>query len=155
MRRFELRRDFDSSARRRRDPSPVTTRQSWYPGLLIRPSHASIIRLAPFCLATLWAISSSDAALTSTARDTRRRHPPPATSRKSWYPDLLMRPSQAPISRLAELKCCTSLSLPTLLNGNIFTLWARATKRLHSNKRLRVDEGRRRASDNATHAPSP
>jgi hypothetical protein len=118
---FELRRDFDSSlsAGRRRDPSPVTARQSWYPDLLMRPSHASISRLASFLLATLWAISSSDAALTTTARGARRRDPPPATSRKSWYPDLLMRLSQASISRLAELKCCASLCFSRLLNGYI------------------------------------
>jgi hypothetical protein len=32
---------------------------------------------------------------------------------------------------------------------------ARATKRPHSHKRLRVDEGRRRASDKTTRAPEP
>jgi hypothetical protein len=33
-----------------------------------------------------------------------RRDPSPVTARQSWYPDLLMGPSQASISRLAELK---------------------------------------------------
>jgi hypothetical protein len=47
------------------------------------------------------------------------RDPPLVTACQSWYPDLLMRPSQASISRLAELKCCASLCFEGLFNGYI------------------------------------
>jgi hypothetical protein len=58
-----------------------------------------------------------------------------------------MRPSQAPVIRLAVKKCCASQRIHSTLFSR-----ALATKRPHSNKRLRVGESRRCASDKTTHA---
>jgi hypothetical protein len=92
-----------------------------------------------------------------------RRDPPPATACQSWYyPDLLVRPSQASsISRrLAELKCCASLCFRRRAFQRIYlyTMIARAhtTKRPHSPRRSHVvDEGRRpvRFRQNIPRAP--
>jgi hypothetical protein len=108
-----------------RYPSPATVCQSsMIPDLLMRPSQNPTSRLASLLLATLCASTRSDASLTgSKKKGRRRRHPPPATACKSWYPDLLMRPTQAPTSRrLAELKCCASLCFCSGFSTDTFVI---------------------------------
>jgi hypothetical protein len=101
---FELRRDFDSSlsVACHRDPSPATARQSRGPDLLTRPSQVPASRLAFFVIGYCMGEYEIRRDFDSKKRGRRRRHPPHATARQSWYPDLLMRPSQAPISRFAS-----------------------------------------------------
>jgi hypothetical protein len=114
MEYFELRRDFDSSLNDvcHRDPSPATARQSRGPDLLMRPSQAhksARFFVVGYFMGEYEIRRDFDSSLSAAPC----RYPPPATVRLSWYPDVLMRPSQASISRLAELKCCASKGFST------------------------------------------
>jgi hypothetical protein len=71
-----------------------------------------------------------------------------------------MWPSQASISRLAELTCCAPLCFRRAFqrihlckNVHHMIARARATERPHSHKRLHIDEARRCASDETFRAP--
>ena len=103
MGEYEIRRDFDSSLNDvcHRDPSPATARQSRGPDLLMRPSQAhksARFFVVGYFMGEYEIRRDFDSSLSAAPC----RDPPPATARQSWYPDLLVRPSQASISRLAD-----------------------------------------------------